>query len=416
MNDNHTRYVSNYKQRLITEQLSSAIKDHPAVVLTGARQVGKSTILLRDPLFKGWQYYTFDDFSLVSQANEDPSSLWLGKSNVILDEVQKVPALLSAIKQSIDKARGETRFVLSGSANLLLMHQIEESLAGRAVFFQLYPMTCGEMACTSRGNILKELLSGKIPEQTTVMPRSDMFALMLQGFMPPLMTLSSDEARLRWWEGYIATYLERDLRQLSQIDSMSDFRNVMTATALRSGQLLNQTEISRDLKITQPKVFRYLNLLEVSCLLKRVPAYTKSRTKRLVKAPKAYFIDPALTSYLCGYFDKEQLKSAREVGQIFESLVLLHLMVHSEQMVPSARIFYWRTVTGKEVDFVIEYGNKLLPIEVKLSSKADYSDTGGLRAFMEEYPNVSHGIIIYTGHECKRITEKITALPVSCLF
>ncbi len=125
-----------------------------------------------------------------------------------------------------------------------------------------------------------------------------------------------------FFQGYIATYLERDLRQLSQIESLPEFRRVMEAVALRSGQLVNQTEIARDIGISQSTVYRYLNILETTCLLRRIPAYAKSRTKRLIKSPKIYFIDPGLASFLCGYFEESSLKSAKESGSIFESMIL----------------------------------------------------------------------------------------------
>jgi predicted AAA+ superfamily ATPase len=185
----------------------------------------------------------------------------------------------------------------------------------------------------------------------------------------------------------------------------------MEISALRSGQIVNQTEMARDTAVSQPTIYRYLNLLETTCLLQRIPAYAKNRTKRIIKSPKIYFIDPGLTSFLCGYYDKEALKTAKEAGGIFESLILLHLNVLCELLVPKARIFYWRTVNGKEVDFVIEYGKKLIAIEVKLSSTASYNDIGGIKSFMEEYPETSLGIIIYTGNEIKYLGEKILAVP-----
>lgn len=382
------------------------------VVLTGARQVGKSTLLKNERHFSAFKYLSFDDFNILEQAQTEPASLWIDTEKIILDEVQKVPKLLSAIKHTVDRERLKKRFILSGSANLLLMHKVTESLAGRAVYLPLFPMTLGEMQGKPAPDILLRLFEGKFPKPGILdhQPKEP-YPFMGKGFMPIFLTLDKREDVLRWWEGYVATYLERDLRQLSAVESLSDFRRLMEAAALRSGQLLNQTEVSRDIGISQATVYRYLNLLETTCLLKRIPAYARSRTKRLLKAPKIYFIDPGLSSFLCGYFDEDSLKFSKEAGSIFEAMILLHLTVLSELLVPKAKIFYWRTVNGQEVDFVLEYGKKLIAVEVKLSANPDYKTLRGLQTFLLEYPETVIGIVIYSGNEVKYLGEKIIAVP-----
>lgn len=411
MNDNHSNRDLFYKKRWITSSLHSAIKEHRIVVLTGPRQVGKSTLLTNEAVFSDWKYLSLDDFNLLAQAESEPTSLWIDSEKIILDEVQKAPRLLSAIKQTVDRGHLKKRFILSGSANLLLMHKIGESLAGRAVYFPLYPMTLGEMKELPQPDILLNLFKGKFPKPGVLNKLPQPYPFMVKGFMPALLTLKTKEGYLRWWEGYIATYLERDLRQLSQVESLPEFRRVMEVAALRSGQLINQTEIARDVGVGQATVYRYLNLLETTCLLRRIPAYAKSRTRRLIKSPKVYFIDPGLTSFLCGYFDADSLNSAKEAGSIFEAMVLLHLTVLCELMVPKAKIFYWRTVSGQEIDFVLEYGKRLIAIEVKLSSSVNYEDIKGIRFFLEEYAETSTGIVIYTGNEIKYLGKKVLAIP-----
>ncbi|MCK4417541.1 MAG: DUF4143 domain-containing protein, partial [Candidatus Latescibacteria bacterium] len=235
--------------------------------------------------------------------------------------------------------------------------------------------------------------------------------LMWKGFMPSLMRLETSAAILRWWEGYVMTYLERDLRQLSQIDALPDFRRLMGALALRCGQILNQTEVARDTGISQPTVHRYIALLETTYLVERLPAFAPNRTKRLIKSPKVIWSDPGLVSFLAGHYDPESLRSSREAGGIFETMIYLHLNALAQLLVPKPRLFYWRTTTGKEVDFVLEWGRKLLAVEVKLSSKPKFSDVGNLRLFMEEYPETSACILVYAGDEVKMMHEKIVAIP-----
>lgn len=412
MNNNSKQTA--YRERWITPLLQSAIQDHSIIVLTGARQVGKSTLLLNAEPFRNWRFHTLDDFSVLEQAHSNPESLWAGTNQVILDEVQKAPNLLLAIKKTVDRNPGKYQFVLSGSANLLLMKQVSESLAGRAIYFVLDPMSIGEINNQLQPDILARTLNGEFPEEGSLPAAPpDPAESILRGFMPPLLGLDSPQAWTRWWDGYVATYLERDLRQIAQIDVLLDFRRVMEFAALRSAQLINQSEISRDAKLSQPTTHRYLNLLETTHLFDRLPAYTASRTTRLLKSPKAFFNDPALAVFLSGYFALDDLRKAREYGAYFETFVYHHLRILTRLMIPPARLYFWRTLEGSEVDFVLEYGRRLLAIEVKLTDNLGYRDTAGLRLFLEKHPKASGGLMIYGGKEIKRLDEKIVAVPWS---
>ena len=413
MNDNHSDKELVYRQRWLEPSFDAAIHDFPVVVLTGARQVGKSTLLQQAESVKSWRYITLDDYDIRRQADSDPHALWAGTDRIVIDEVQHSPRLLSAVKMAVDDKRGKVKFVLSGSANLLLMRRVSETLAGRAVYFTLYPMTVGETGGRPSVEILNLLFKGEAPAGGGIKKESkeDHFQTIVRGFMPPLLSLASSSSVARWWQGYIATYLERDLREISQIDSLVDFRRVMEALALRSGQMLNQTEVSRDTGISQPTIHRYINLLETTCLAERLPAFSINRTKRLIKAPKFYWLDSGLASHLSGLFDYESLHKSKQIGALFETFILHHLKALSELLVPAARVYYWRTVTGREVDFVIEHGKRLLAIEVKLSSTPKYSDIEGLRLFIQEYPETKLGVLLYDGDEIRWMDKKVVALP-----
>ncbi len=382
------------------------------VVLTGARQVGKSTLLRRAEPFSGWRYHTMDDFDALRQVRENPASLWAGTDEVVLDEVQKAPELLPAIKRAVDEHPGRYRFILSGSANLLLMGKVSESLAGRAVYLVLDPLTLGELHKQPPPSLLAEVLAGHWPEER-MLPESppDPLPLLQRGFMPALLTLPSPESYLRWWEGYVATYLERDLRQMSQVESLLDYRRVMALLALRSGQLLNQSEIARDAGLSQPTVHRYLNLLEVTHLFERTPAYLSSHTTRLLKSPRAFWSDVGLAVFLAGYYSVDELAGARELGAFFETLIYQHLRVSTGLLTPRARLHFWRTQTGDEVDFVIEHGRRVVGIEVKMTDAPGYRHTAGLAKFLAEHPQAVGGILLHGGQEIRRLDEKIVAAP-----
>ena len=299
------------------------------VVISGARQVGKSTFLQNE--FPDYKYVSLDDFSVLQQAKSDPSSLWIGTEQVILDEAQKAPEIFSAIKLSVDKTQRKMRFLISGSSNLLLMKGISETLAGRAVYFEMLPMSFSEMYGKNKTpqnffNLLDPDYEIKEQELSDIDP----LPFIIKGFMPPLINLQSRNDVILWWEGYVKTYLERDLRELSQVESLIDFRRVLESTAIRTGNLLNQTEISRDTGVSQPTVYRYLKLLEVSNIIKRVPAYYSSRSKRVIKSPKLFFVDPGLSIYLSGYHDENSLAKSRELGNFFETAIFLHLKILSE--------------------------------------------------------------------------------------
>ena len=405
-----------YRTRWITPQLQEAIADHPIIVLTGARQVGKSTLLLNAEPFCNWRFHTMDDYDVLRQANQDPEALWAGVERIVLDEVQKAPDLLPAVKKAVDQNPGKYRFILSGSANLLLMKQVSESLAGRAVYFILDPMAVGEAEEKAMPEILHWALSGEFPEECKLPDTPpDATRLILRGLLPAVLPLSAPQSWVRWWEGYVTTYLERDLRQISQVDALLDFRRLMELSALRSGQLLNQSEIARDALMSQPTVHRYLNILETTHLFERLPAFLSSHTTRLLKSPKVFWNDTGLAVFLSGYFDIESLGAAREYGAYFETMIYHHLRVLTRLMVPSGRLFFWRRRDGVEVDFVIEHGRKILGIEVKRARKIGYGDISGLQTFLDEHPGAAGGLMVYAGDEIRRMGKKILAVPWTLL-
>jgi len=412
MNKYYSQSKWKYKKRYIGNILKTVIGEIPVVILTGARQVGKSTLLQNELMLDDWKYLTLDNFDVLEQAEEDPLGLIFNYDKLIIDEIQKGKRLIEAIKLNVDKGKGG--YILSGSANMLLMSKISETLAGRASYLVLNPMVRREMVEESRPQWFVDLFEGRFPEEKKY-KLIDPFPFMLKGFMPRIMYMENLENILRWWEGYVATYIERDLRNISNISSLTDFRKVMEILALRTGNLINQSEIARDSGVSQPSVYRYINLVEVGHMIVKITPFFPNRTKRIVKAPKVYWVDPALPVFLSGYYNLESLKKARELGGFFENLIFLHLKVLCELMVPKGEIHYYREVNRKEVDFVIEYGKKKIAIEVKLTDSPNYGDTKGLRYFMGEYPDTKSAILIHAGREVKRFGDKIIAIPWSIL-
>ena len=395
--------------RLVARSLAARLRAMPAVVVTGARQTGKST-LVQDIVPGSRRYLSLDDLEIVDAARRDPESLVGGAGPVTIDEVQREPELLRAVKRAIDRDRAPGRFVLTGSANLLLMRNVSESLAGRASYLALWPMTRREQAGDGRAGLWDELVAARDTDWLDVLKgdadlSADWRALVRRGGFPtPAVHMKTAQDRAVWFDGYIRTYLERDLQELSAISALPDFRRLMQAASLRLGQLVNQTELGRDVALKQPTVHRYLNLLETSYLLVRLPAYAVNRTKRIIKLPRLYFGDTGVALHLA--------RGDEPGGAHLENLVLSDLMAWRDARIERAELFYWRTTTGEEVDFVIEVDGKLLPVEVKATSRPRLSDAAHLRTFRKEYGSKARaGLLLHTGSTLDWLTPDVLAAP-----
>lgn len=395
--------------RAVAAALRERLGAMPAVVVTGMRQTGKSTLV--EQLVAGRRrYQSLDDLDVLDAARREPEVLLEGVDPVTLDEVQREPELLRAVKRAVDRRRVPGRYLLTGSANLLLMRQVSESLAGRASYLTLWPMTRREQLGRGRCGLWEELLAAPDEEWRDILAAepdepADWRALALRGGFPtPAVAMRKPVDRSVWMDGYVRTYLERDLQDLASISALPDFRRLMRAASLRAGQLVNQTELGRDVALPQPTVHRWLNLLETSYLLVRLPAYAVNRTKRLVKSPKLYWGDTGLLLHLAG--------ASEPGGAHLENLVLHDLLAWRDARLERAELGYWRTAIGEEVDFVIEAGGRLLPIEVKASPRPRLSDTAHLRTFRAEYGRKARAaLLLHTGSALEWLAPGVLAAP-----
>ena len=395
--------------RLAIGSLEHRLRVMPVAVVTGARQTGKST-LVRQLAGDRRRYVSLDDLDARTAARDDPAILIGGETPVTLDEVQREPDLMQVVKSAVDRRRRAGQFLLTGSANLLLMKRISESLAGRASYLTLWPMTRREQLGLGPAGLWEQLLETDQRQWIDLLrsrprEREDWRELARRGGFPvPALQLSRHEDRAIWFDAYVSTYLERDLRDLANITALPDFRRVMRAACLRVGQILNQSGLARDISLSQPTVHRYLNLLETSYLFVRLPAYASNRSKRLVKSPKAYWSDTGLAMHLS--------QESEPRGEHLENIVLHDLLAWRDSRDRPAELCYWRTATGDEVDFVIEAQGRLLPIEVKSGRAPRLRDLRHLRTFLDQHRDLAGaGLLLHDGDELEWMAEDVLAAP-----
>ncbi|MCA9489862.1 MAG: ATP-binding protein [Myxococcales bacterium] len=407
-----TPSVPPYLPRLASRALARDLAAFPVAVLTGARQTGKSTLAVESDTIPSRTYLTLDDLSVREQASRAPLDLLERAPRLTIDEAQREPDLLLALKAIVDRERPRRpgRFLVTGSANLLLMRSVADSLAGRAGYRVLHPMTRREQLGHARAGLWGELVVTPVAQWPELLAAdgvgdADWRGLARRGGFPvPALELSA-EARGAWFEGYVRTYLERDLRDLANIQSLPDFRRLMRAVALRQGSLMNQSEVARDVGMPQPTVHRHLGLLETSHLLVRLEPYAVNRTKRLIKAPKLYVADTGLALSLSG---------GEPTGAHLESLVIHDLRAWADaEPAPRPEVLYWRTASGQEVDAVIELQDgRLMAVEVKATRTPRLKDARHLRAFRDEYGDaVIGGLLLHDGADTFRLEDRVVAAP-----
>lgn len=402
-----------YRKRFIADRIRKALEFFPVVAVVGARQTGKSTLVQHE--FPERKYLTLDSPEVRAVLEKAPYAFLLAqKDPLTLDEVQKVPAIFEALKALVDRRREPGRFLLTGSANFLLLKKVSETLAGRIAVFELSGFTVSEAEGYPPPDFLKRCLTEEVlplPEQAP--PRPPLETLISRGSLPPAVLAPDEDLRRLWFENYIATYLERDLRDLSQVAFLGDFRRLMGLAALRTAQVLNISELARDAGLAPSTARNYLQLLEISYQVRRLSPYFAHLGKRLTKAPKLHFRDTGVALSLSGVTARApELVLHPYYPALVETFLVEEIARLVSVLESRARIYYFRTHAGAEVDLVIEFGERLIPIEIKACSSVSLKKLSGLKQFLRDFQNKApFGLVIYSGEEILPVASNILLVP-----
>ncbi len=402
-----------YIPRQLGSILQKAANEFPAVVLVGPRQSGKTT-LLRILFEQKYRILSLEPPDVRLAARSDPRGfLNLYPAPVVFDEIQYAPELLPYIKEKIDSARGQAgQYILTGSQNLLLMSQVTESLAGRAAVLKLMPLSSREIA----GMLEKDFpwdggASSTLPMRTA----QETWGQILRGYYPEIALQTERDARL-WQASYVQTYLERDVRNLRNLGDLTQFQVFLRALAARSAQILNLSDLARDVGIAVNTAKDWISILEASFQIFILRPYYANIGKRLIKSPKIYFMDTGLLCYLVGLRDIEHAVAGPMGGAIFENLVIADVYKTFLHRGEEPSLYYWRTVAGSEVDLVIETQTGLVPIEIKLSATPRPEMARELLAFQRDFKDKAlPGYVVCQGSMALPLGPGVTTLPLEQL-
>jgi uncharacterized protein len=393
------------------------------IALTGARQVGKSTlarmVLDRVP----GTYLTLDDPLTLERATRDPDGLVACREGLlVIDEAQRAPDLLRAIKLVVDRDPSPGGFLITGSADLLGLRHVTESLAGRAIYLELLPLSWSEIVGAPCPTTIDDAFATGSAQDflCTLRPPSangaaDARERTLAGGMPEAHGFDVS-LRWRWHQSYRTTFLERDLRQLSEISNVPDFNRLTSLALLRSGGLLNKSSLAADAQLSRPTVDRYLNLLQVAYQIRLLHPYFANPTKRLVKSPRLYAVDSGAAAWAANAVDWQAAVASAREGSLLETFAVSDIIAW-DGLSARSRYSFWRTSAGAEVDLVIERGDAVVALEFKSTSGMRWNDLSGLRALRGDLgPRFKLGIVANLGVEAREVDDRIIAVPLAALL
>lgn len=402
--------------RHIVSRVAEALTDTPVVMVVGPRQAGKTT-LVRQLAGLERKYFTLDDGLTLLSAQEDPVGMIRGLESATIDEIQRAPELLLAIKKAVDEDRRPGRFLLTGSANLMALPTVADSLAGRMETLTLLPLSQSELL-GSTINWLDEAFTGRLPTVSVPLIGKDLVETVLRGGYPEAISRPSQRRRSAWGRQYLDALIQRDVRDVASVDRLDQLPRFLKALAQVSGQMCNYTQLGGQVGLDHKTASRYIGIFEHMYLLKRVDAWASNRLKRMVKTPKLQFIDSGLLATLIDLTPEMATQNRSRFGNVLETFVYAELLKHATTAEGHYQLFYYRDHDQYEVDIVAENSaGQLVGIEIKAAATVKESDLRGLKRLMTvAQEHFSAGIILYDGTETLPLGDRLWAAPISSLW
>ena len=403
--------------RRIESRIAETLQDTPVVLLAGPRQAGKTTLVRQIAADNGLRYLTLDDELTLLSAREDPVGMIRSLDRAVIDEIQRAPQLLLAIKKSVDEDRRPGRFLLTGSANLMALPTVADSLAGRMETLSLLPLSQSEIEGRS-ANWIDSVFSGQILKSVAPALGKLLVERVLRGGYPEAISRASAKRRSTWARQYLDAIIQRDVRDIAGIEKLDQLPRLLSALAQTAGQMCNYTQLGGQVGLDGKTASRYISVFEQMYLLKRVDVWARNRLNRVVKTPKLQFIDSGLLATLLNLSTEEVQQDRTRFGNALETFVFGELLKHTTTSQGDYSLLYYRDADKYEVDVVIENAvGQLVGVEVKAAATVKQSDLRGLRKLASlAGDQFKMGILLYDGDETMPLGDGIWAAPLSTLW
>jgi len=397
-------------KRVITQEIEKALKISPVVLIAGARQIGKSTLVSKLKR----EYIVMDDITQLDAAINDPQGyIKRIPKPITIDEIQKAPQLLTPIKMYVDKDRRNGEFLLTGSANVLNLKKSNESLAGRLIELTMYPFSAKEKNQDTKTNVVDMLFEKKLSSLNIDKKACDNLPrFIIEGGYPLSFMMSDAKERFMWFNSYISTYIERDIRSIGELRDLDGFIRFFNILAPRTANILNKSDIANDTKLNSITVDNYISLLEKVYQAHLLKPYFENIGKTFIKSPKVYLTDSGMSCHVLNIRDEEDLKNSRYKGSIYETFIFSELLKHITYSKDVLEFFYYRTQDKKEIDFIVKKGEDILAIEVKSSYSVKKDDFKHIVDFQNRSSKNITGIVLYSGEKVIGFSDTLFAVPL----
>lgn len=399
-----------YLNRAITEDIKSYLNYFPVLLISGARQVGKSTLALQLDIKN---YITLDDINKYEMAKNDPKGFIENlEKPVIIDEAQRLPQLLLTIKEFIDKDRKNGEFVLTGSASLQGFKDISDSLAGRIGIVELYPFSLKEKNKKTE-NIIDTLsrdLEGYVLKN---FDNSQIVPNIIDGGYPEILKIDDLKAKYLWFSSYIRTYIESDARELANIRNIDKFIAMYRLIMLRSGNIFNKNELQNECGLDNKTFESYLSVLEYTFQVQKLKPFFKNELKRVIKSPKIYAIDTGILSHLLQITTHNEYENSHHKGHILETFIYNELIKAQTYSTKKCELYYYRTSDKKEIDFILDFSSHIVAIELKSSKSISKDDFKHIYHLQDQLQRTfDKGVVLYDGKQVLKVDKNMYAIPL----